>query len=170
MSSTTLNRPSGGAIRPFSLLDSMDEISHIYQQLQPGIKITDAYPTTPLQDGLIALSMKKNGAFVPQIICRLPEELDLQRFKAAWQACMDQNNTLRTLFVQAKTNGLIQVVEDAHAILWLENSSLEEYLKSDKAIVPELGSRLVRHAIITDKVLQGVYFVWTFQYVYLLNY
>lgn len=163
MSLIPLNRSSSGAIKPYSLLNTTDEISHVYQQLQPGIKIADAYPTTPLQDGLIALSMKQAGAFIPQIICRLPKKVDLLKFKAAWQACMDQNETLRTVFVQAKTNGLIQVVENCHAIQWLEHSSLEEYLKSDKAMVPEFGSKLVRHAIIIDKVLQGTYFVWTFQ-------
>lgn len=165
MSLTTPNLSSSGNTNPIPLLDTTDEASQIHQQLQPGIIIADVYPTTPLQDGLIALSMKNSGAFVPQIICRLPEDVDLPRFKAAWQTCVDQNDTLRTVFVQARTTGLIQVVEDVHAISWLEHSSLEEYLESDKTVVPEFGSRLVRYAIINDEVLQGTYFVWTFQYV-----
>ncbi|KAE9970168.1 Nonribosomal Peptide Synthase (NRPS) [Venturia inaequalis] len=164
MSLTTLNLSSSGNTNPTPLLETTDEASQIHQQLQPGIKIADVYPTTPLQDGLIALSMKNNGAFVPQIICRLPEDVDLPRFKAAWQTCVDQNDTLRTVFVQAKTTGLVQVVEDIHTISWLEHSSLETYLESDKAIVPEFGSRLVRYAIINDEVLQGTYFVWTFHH------
>ncbi|TLD23482.1 nonribosomal peptide synthetase [Venturia nashicola] len=164
MSLATLHRSSSGAINPTPLLNNLDEASQIYQQLQPNFKIADVYPTTPLQDGLIALSMKRSGAFIPQIICRLAEEVDLLRFKAAWQACMDHNDTLRTVFVQGKTNALIQVVEDCYPISWLEHSSLEEYLKSDKAIVPELGSKLVRYAIISDEVLQGKYFVWTFHH------
>jgi hypothetical protein len=78
------------AIEPFSLMGNQEslaeKLAEIYQHLPPNSRVIDAYPSTPLQEGLIALSMKQEGTFIPQIICRLPADIDIPRFKSAWQS------------------------------------------------------------------------------------
>lgn len=154
-------------IQPFSLMSDRAEdfnknIEEIYHHLPADSRIADAYPSTPLQEGLVALSMKQ-GTFIPQIICRLPADIDILRFKAAWQHCVNINSPLRTVFVQTKLLGLTQVVLEPNEIEWLTSSNLEEYVAKDRSLEFSFGERLLRYAIINDPQLQIKHFVWTYQ-------
>jgi hypothetical protein len=70
-------------VEPFSLLDSISILDEIQAQLPRSAKISDAYPCTGLQEGLLALSMKSGGSFTPQIICKLPIGVNLEKLKVA---------------------------------------------------------------------------------------
>lgn len=154
-------------IQPFSLMSDRVEdfnknIDEMYHHLPPNSRIVDAYPSTPLQEGLVALSMKQ-GTFIPQIICRLPADIDIVRFKAAWQHCVNINSPLRTVFVQTRILGLTQAVLEQDEIEWLASSNLEEYVAKDRSIEFGFGEKLLRYAIINDPQSQTKHFVWTYQ-------
>ena len=74
-------------IAPFSLPDSktrpkiVGEVAGICQTSHECIE--DIYACTPIQQELVAFSMKEPGAYVVQQVTRLPETIDLDRFKAA---------------------------------------------------------------------------------------
>lgn len=116
---------------------------------------------TPLQEGLFALSLRQQGLFMLQAVYRLPQNVDILRFKAAWQACHAANSTMRTRFIHTKSWGTIQAVLDNTPIEWLEDSDLEEYLNRDHHKSPEFGSNLLRFAIITEADTEQKTFVWT---------
>ena len=79
-------------LRPFSLIsksanvdDCIRDVSEICQV--DGSTIEDLYPATPTQEALVAVSNYRKGAYHHQILLGLPETLDLEHFKQAWQDC-----------------------------------------------------------------------------------
>ncbi|ESZ98619.1 nonribosomal peptide synthetase [Sclerotinia borealis F-4128] len=151
-------------VEPFSLLSPEQDHDEIRRQMPLNANIVDAYPSTALQEGLLALSMKQCGSFTPQIICKLPANINLVKFKAAWQSTVDSNSTLRTGFVQTRNSGLLQVVLDPEPILWSEDIDLEGYLNNDKNIFPSFGKSLLRYGLIHNHESNSLYFVWTFHH------
>ncbi|TGO66628.1 hypothetical protein BOTNAR_0057g00120 [Botryotinia narcissicola] len=153
-----------GSVKPFSLLDHMESLDEIRKQMPSDATFIDVYPCTALQEGLLALSMKESGSFTPQIICKLPKGIDLNKFKAAWQSTVDSNSTLRTSFVQTRTSGLLQVVLAPEPILWSKEIDLESYLSNDRIIFPSFGKLLFRYGLIQSHSSNSLYFVWTFHH------
>ncbi|CZT05102.1 uncharacterized protein RCO7_12008 [Rhynchosporium graminicola] len=141
------------------------EAGQIRQQVaeDSGIEeesILDAYPCTPLQEGLMALSIIQKGAYTYQHVYDLPPGISFSRFQSAWQRLVDQNNILRTVIVRTETWGLVQVVLKHSPLIWLRPTSLDSYLKSDKEIPMSYSEPLSRFALCTDH--DGKYqFVWT---------
>lgn len=126
--------------------------------------VTDIYPCTPFQEGVMALSITSPGAYVAQHVFELPNELseDLDAFRVAWDIVVAANPILRTRIVQTESKGLMQVVSN-EKISWKSNNDLEQYLNMDKTIPIGIGSILNRHAIVTTSLegLSRTYFVWT---------
>ena len=129
--------------------------------------VQDAYPCTPLQEGLLALSVKQPGAYVAQNVYRLPSTIDLERFRTAWEAAVKSTDILRTRIVHTQSMGPLQVVLD-ESIVWHSAATLHEYLAKDMEAPVKYGDPLIRYALIEqqnsttdDKNDVGVYFVWT---------
>ncbi|KAB8303804.1 hypothetical protein EYC80_005178 [Monilinia laxa] len=118
-----LSQRDDSSLEPFSLLTPEQDHDEIQRQMPPDATFVDAYPCTALQEGLLALSMKNCGSFTPQIICKLPVNINLSKFKAAWQSTVDSNSTLRTSFVQTRNSGLLQT---AWAILVARRTAAKE--------------------------------------------
>jgi amino acid adenylation domain-containing protein len=118
-------------IEPFALLrgirGSTEEIcTSVALQCALSLdKIHDIYPCTPLQEGLIALSMKQPGCYVAQYVLQLPSGLDIERFKAAWEKVVATTEVFRTRIVVNGLNILQAVV--AQNIHW-EHSQIQESL------------------------------------------
>lgn len=72
--------------------------------------IEDLYPLTPLQEGMLAASLKAGrGVYVEQTSYRLPR-LGLAAFSAAWRETMARHPALRTGFVYDSVERPVQVV------------------------------------------------------------
>ncbi|KAM3084248.1 hypothetical protein ACMFMG_001647 [Clarireedia jacksonii] len=151
-------------VEPFSLLGSILDLDEVQAQLPSSARISDAYPCTGLQEGLLALSMKSGGSFTPQIICKLPVGVNIEKFKSAWQISANSNMTLRTTFVQTRSAGLLQLVMEPESICWSTADDLHEYLSHDRAIIPDFGTPLVRYGLVRPRDLDCIYFVWTFSH------
>lgn len=157
--------PTEPVIKAFELLGSGKTVDAIRAEVQRLLstptRIVDAYPCTPLQEGLMALSMKHKEQFVPQTIYPLPAIVNFEKFQEAWQTTADSNAILRTRIVQTSTFGLIQVVLDKQPINWIRGDNLQEYLTRDKQVRISFGSVLFRYGIVNDTSSGNNYFVWS---------
>lgn len=95
---------------PFSLLPIKDNYDELLLEIanQCGVdtaSVEDAYPCTPLQQGLFALTMKHQSAYVFRFTLQLTQDLDVRRFQDAWDLVMAANPILRTRIVCAASIG-----------------------------------------------------------------
>ncbi|KAF9889660.1 hypothetical protein FE257_007168 [Aspergillus nanangensis] len=95
---------------PFALLDSRHERGAVLATVEqvcgiPPAQVEDAYPCTPLQEGLIALTAKSESAYIAEFQFDLPPETDFGRLDSAWKAAAIANPILRTRIVQPLANG-----------------------------------------------------------------
>lgn len=90
--------------------------------------ILDAYPCTPLQAGLLALSLRYPTSYVGRVVYELPHHIDIDRFQKAWEAVYTRHEILRTRFVDIQTAGLVQVVVDGESIHWETSHDVNECL------------------------------------------
>ena len=154
---------SEAELKPFALLRGLRSVQEIRGEIA-GWKIDpelvqDAYPCTPMQEGLMALTMKEPEAYVLREVFPLPLSINPDHFQAAWEAVFQKTEILRTRIIPLKELGTCQVVLD-ESILWQTASTLQAYLEQDKQQPMKYGERLSRYAIIEDGVANR-YFVWT---------
>ncbi|POR35063.1 Nonribosomal peptide synthetase [Tolypocladium paradoxum] len=101
------------SIVPFCLLEeeSLEDTIHA-AAIQCGVgvdEIEDIYPCTPMQEALLALSMKQQGDYVAKLAFDLPVDVDISRLHSAWQAVCDANPILRTRFVPAESGSSVSL-------------------------------------------------------------
>uniref|UniRef100_UPI00313E2A5D condensation domain-containing protein n=1 Tax=Inquilinus sp. OTU3971 TaxID=3043855 RepID=UPI00313E2A5D len=67
----------------------------------PAVAIADAYPLSPLQQGLLfhALHATETGLYVNQVLATFDGPLDAGRFARAWEAATERHDILRTGFL-----------------------------------------------------------------------
>ncbi|KAF7592009.1 hypothetical protein BBP40_000789 [Aspergillus hancockii] len=111
--------------------------------------IEDIYPLAPQQQGLWALSLIREGDYMAQFILTLNPEVDVDRFRVAWERTVELLPTLRTRFIES-ASGSYQVVLKGN-IYWERDSNLEAYLRKDISLELAFGSPIVRHAIVSDE-------------------
>ncbi|WEW61342.1 hypothetical protein PRK78_006832 [Emydomyces testavorans] len=105
-------------------------------------QIDDIYPATPIQEGLIALSLNTSGSYIGLYTFRLPGTINTECFKRAWNEAAQQSPILRTRFIYADVSQLYQVVLNGDAI-WTPAEDMEEEKVS-------LGKQLVNVTLKTD--------------------
>ncbi|KAK7983690.1 mitochondrial membrane protein [Apiospora arundinis] len=131
------------SIPPFSLLPEDEDMASIIEgamqqcQLRDKSLIEDVYPCTPLQEGLMSLTAKRPGAYTIAIEYELSANVDVRKFKQAWDDVMTANPILRTRVVQASTGRLYQVVLK-------ETSSWDSGTNQSEAINWTIGGSLIR--------------------------
>ncbi|KAK9425245.1 putative Nonribosomal peptide synthetase easA [Seiridium unicorne] len=123
--------PMRGKVGPFSLLPDHSTTTSLLLHLETqGIyasEVEDAYPCTPLQEGLLSLSAKERNMYISQGAFTLPGDVDLVRFRDAWRMVVDDNEILRTRMVNLEPFGILQVVLRKQ-ISWPEYSSVRDCL------------------------------------------
>ncbi|KAK2032542.1 acetyl-CoA synthetase-like protein, partial [Colletotrichum zoysiae] len=129
-------------------------------------RIQDIYPCTPLQEGLMAITMRKTGAYTNRMVYKLPESIDLDRFVAAWSQVATAHPILRTrIVVDTRATGgadtkLYQAVIDK-PIDWQRPSSTTEYVSADESHPFSYGDPLSRFALVSEGKGGSNHFVWT---------
>lgn len=163
-----MSEQARGLHKPFTPLGNAQvtetRVKEALAQFPSSTEIQDAYQCSPLQEGLMALSMKQPGKFMPQITCRMPSDLDVEKFKAAWQETVNSNAPLRTKISQTTTSGLVQIVHGKYRIDWQSSDCLHDYLKTDLQKAGFVDSNPFRYAIFDDSNSRKKYFVWTFHH------
>lgn len=153
-------------VAPFSLLRPGIDLAHIRSQAAaacgvPHDIIEDVFPCTPLQEGLMALSTRRKGDYVPRFVLRLKDSIDIGRFRNAWSQLAEATPILRTRIVDIANQGLLQVILDEELTWETKESDLEEYLGMEHAMGVSLGTPLVRYELIRDRKTERVFFIWT---------
>jgi amino acid adenylation domain-containing protein len=145
-------------VNKFGLIDSRTQQAIITDAaLECDIAVTDIediYPTSALQEGMMALGLRKEGAYIAQKVFRLPRDFDNGRFQDAWTKVIEKEAILRTRIVSS-SSGNLQVVNKL-PITWQLATDLEQYLCKDQAMAFRYGQPLMRLAIV-----DGQHFVWT---------
>lgn len=148
-------------IEPFSLLSDKNAVVAKVKSLTGGqsMAVEDAYPATPLQQALFALTQTDPKAYVNRMVFKLSDSVDFASFKSAWSSVYAASPILRTAIVNSEGDGTCQVVYTTD-INWHEASStLQQYLSTDSEVPVREGDLLTRYGLVTDK--SNRYFVWT---------
>ncbi|KAF2624096.1 CoA-dependent acyltransferase, partial [Macroventuria anomochaeta] len=104
----------GAPPSPFSLLpkgradEILDQASK-HCGLSEKQAIEDAYPCTPLQEGLMALAVTQPGSYLTTWVYKLSRHVDVTRFKDAWERTVALCDGLRKRIVLAD-GGYFQIV------------------------------------------------------------
>ena len=143
-------------VEPFALLDDKTEdLQRLIRQecgLEENQIIEDAYPCTPLQEGLIALSIKQPGSYTAKYAYQLGQNVDMARFKAAWEKVIQECGNLRTRIVQNGEQALQAVIKDD--INWIGGdkiSSLVSFQAQTEEMCMGYGQPLARYALIEER-------------------
>lgn len=100
-------------VEPFSLINTNLNKVIEFAAKQCGVDgetIADIYPCTPMQEALVALSLKQEGAYVARIVLELHDHVNLDIFRRSWYAVIEANPILRTRIIHEPSLGALQVV------------------------------------------------------------
>lgn len=152
-------------LEPFELLTTLERDlvlgdAHSELGLPKECSIEDAFPCSPLQEGLISLSVKQAGSYIAKYFLEIPDHIDIERFKSAWKQTVKLNGNLRTRIIDSG-NRPIQVLlkEDLH---WepTQGMSLEDFVNVTQSYTMTFGTSLNRYAIVSDAPSGKTFFVW----------
>jgi amino acid adenylation domain-containing protein/non-ribosomal peptide synthase protein (TIGR01720 family) len=161
-------------VSPFSLL-GLDSPIESLQGLIAGLcgtiaatQIQDAFPCTPLQEGLLALTARTSDAYVARHVFELQPTVDKDHFRVAWEQVVASTPILRTRIVDLPGEGLVQTTVH-EGITWRSAAGLIDYIEADQKEEMGLGSPLVRFGLVEDartdssgeRYAGSSYFVWT---------
>ena len=113
----------------------------VLARVADGREIEDAYPLSPLQQGLLyhSLAEPEAGFYLEQLSCSLHGDLDEAAFERAWQRAVDRHPVLRTSFSwEEDLETPLQIVE-RQAVLKLASEDWRELAPEERA------ERLDRH-------------------------
>ncbi|KFY17806.1 hypothetical protein V492_00362, partial [Pseudogymnoascus sp. VKM F-4246] len=150
----------------FSLLEGGNMREKILQVAVEQCKIEqdqieDIYPCTSVQEGLIALSVKNPNTYVARYVYAIPQSVDLEKFKVAWDTTVNAYTILRTRIIQKESSGTFQVVLRGR-VEWETINNLQVYLAEDCKKEMQLGTPLIRVGMVKNaKKSGGRYFVLT---------
>lgn len=150
-------------VKPFSLVHGITQDECINMAaIQCGIDraaVSDVYPCSPLQEGLMALSMRSPGVYITQRIYKLPQDIDIKRLQEAWEMTVTANLVLQTRIILTEAHGSVQVVAGADNVEWTrETLSLQVFLGLDRPAM-NYGVPLCRQALVFDS--QATFLVFT---------
>ena len=150
--------------KPFSLLKDVNSIRHLMEEVASQCRISaksilNLYPCTSMQEGLMALSIKEPGAYVAQMIYRLPSDMNIEKFRVAWERVVEAEMVLRTRIVYTKDRGFLQVVVQ-EPITWYTVADLRGLLENERQLPAYDGGVLSRYTIVGEGT-NSPHFVWT---------
>ena len=158
-------------VEPFALLRKDQPVSAFISivatqcQVNPE-NILDLYPCTALQEGLMTISVERKGAYLRQSTFVIPDAVDIDRLRVAWEKVVSSQSILRTRIVKIESidsSECLQVVVD-DPIEWLYPAcSREQYLEDDLDIATTWGYPLNRFAVLepTKSKVDRIHLIWT---------
>ncbi|MGB7234582.1 MAG: amino acid adenylation domain-containing protein [Rhodococcus sp. (in: high G+C Gram-positive bacteria)] len=151
---------------------------HSLNRVLPGVAdIDDAYPLTPMQQGLIfhSLVSADRRAYLEQISIDISGIADVTNLAKAWQRASENFEVLRTRFVLENVPHPLQVVDRAtvvpvESVDWslLDESGLSDarrrFVAADAARGLELTDSPVMRVTVADRGRKSVTLFWTFHH------
>ncbi|KAF7526585.1 hypothetical protein PCG10_003976 [Penicillium crustosum] len=142
-------------IEPFKLLDHGRDLKLARHQAASACAVNeddieDLFPCTPLQTGLLALTVKSHGDYTGHNVQELDPSIDVRRFKHAWEELVRIVPILRTRIVDLPGQGFVQAVI-RQTTDWSKAESVEEYLSQGRQYPMGLGTPLMRCGLFPSK-------------------
>ncbi|KAL8671338.1 MAG: hypothetical protein Q9168_004162 [Polycauliona sp. 1 TL-2023] len=153
-------------LKPFGLLANVGALDQLVDEIVTQCRVekhqlVDAYPCSALQEGLITLSIKQPGAYVANNVFRLPEAVDVDAFKAAWEKAIDDMDILRTRIVHTGDSVFLQAVLKEEHIEWHSAERVENVTDSPVPLPEHSGSPLMRFTLVNRGSPSDRYLVWS---------
>jgi amino acid adenylation domain-containing protein/non-ribosomal peptide synthase protein (TIGR01720 family) len=163
LSSEELTTQADMAVVPFELIPQTDK-RRILEFAATECKVfldlvEDIYPCSRLQEGLISLSTRDPGSYVAQPTYRLPSNIDISRFKAAWNKVIAHEAILRTRIVHNDEFGFLQVVVKDQPD-WQALAHLEDIKEAHRKLPTTPGGPLITYTIVGEGT-DAPFFIWT---------
>jgi len=163
LSSDELSTQANVAAIPFELISQKDkrrimEFAAKECAVFPDV-IEDIYPCSRLQEGLLSLSTRDPGSYVAQPTYRLPSNIDIDRFKAAWNKVIANEAILRTRIIHNDEFGFLQVVVKEQP-QWQILVSLENIKEEHRQLPAHPGGPLISFIIVGENT-NSPFFIWT---------
>jgi amino acid adenylation domain-containing protein/non-ribosomal peptide synthase protein (TIGR01720 family) len=136
-------------IAPLSLVsDPFDILRLATKQCKTTAEsIEDVLPCTPMQEAVIALSLKASKSLTGRYMFELQQPVNLARFRKAWEQVERSHSILRTRVIQDDRGRLQQVVLRESAS-WIVESSLEKVESELDKQCALMGTPLARVALV----------------------
>ncbi|KAJ3536859.1 hypothetical protein NM208_g6548 [Fusarium decemcellulare] len=157
-------------VEPFSLLSAEGQehdARHAAAQscsIKPT-QIEDMFPCTPLQEGLLALTVKSSetGGYTSRNALPLRDDVDLDRFIKAWEHLVASTPILRTRIIDLPGEKSLTQAVIADKLQWRHAQNIESLIKEDELEPMGLGKPLARFGIVDNSQSSGGkrYFMWT---------
>ncbi|MFK7959649.1 MAG: amino acid adenylation domain-containing protein [Phycisphaerales bacterium] len=136
--------------------------------------VVDAYPLTPMQEGMLFHSMTapRSGVFMGQFAARLHGTLDVDRFRRAWDVVVSRHAALRTLFMWEGLDDPLQVVRGDVDIDWTiddwstvpadaQTRRREEFIERDRLRGFDLGAAPLVRMHLARTAPDAWYWLWS---------
>jgi amino acid adenylation domain-containing protein len=144
-----------------------------------GSNVEATYPLSSIQQGMLFHHRYEphSGVDIEQVVCRLQENLEVERFVQAWQQLVDRHPILRTRFSWNAQNEPIQQVLATDEITfqyhdWQSLTAVQQvqqfgaFLRHDRQSGFDFSGSLMRFTLF--QAAPNVYqFVWTFHHILL---
>ncbi|KAL6909307.1 non-ribosomal peptide synthetase [Trichoderma evansii] len=154
--SNHVSTPTNEPLTPFSLVGNGIHLYDARQQVasQCGLdagQIQDIFPCTPLQEGLLAMTVKRPGDYISERNFILRTGLDIERFKKACEHVVAILPILRTRIFDLPGIGLVQAILN-ETISW---ESTDEDKIPGRYI--KFGDKLTRFNLSVDRDLRTIF-------------
>ncbi|KAM5435314.1 NRPS cluster protein [Microsporum ferrugineum] len=110
--------------------------------------IANVFPCSPYQEGIFALSQSIPNSYIARFVFHIPDTLDCGRYFHAWKDVICAHEVLRTRFFYHE--GKLHNAVWGTAIDPIIATDLHQYLESDQSLAMDIGSPLLRYALVGD--------------------
>ncbi|EPS32046.1 hypothetical protein PDE_07005 [Penicillium oxalicum 114-2] len=153
-------------LEPFSLVSN----SKLRQELEKQDGVLDAYPATPLQEGLLATIEEDESMYNYRRVWDI-SNLDKTKLRAAFLEVFGKSDILRTSFVPDRRS-FLQVLRNDVAFPWVEvDKNLDDYMEDSKNDKFTLDGPLARFTVTLDDRLvvtthHSLFDFWSHRFLY----
>jgi amino acid adenylation domain-containing protein/non-ribosomal peptide synthase protein (TIGR01720 family) len=141
-------------VAPFSLVGGENKVSDMRRLAADACSVAldnieDVYPATPLQVGLLALSLKRPGSYQAYIYLNLAAHGGLEKLKRAWETTVAAHCILRTRFFQGADGELYQTVVKT-GVPWHAATRGDDSLPKAARLTVTMGGALIRATVVQE--------------------
>ncbi len=151
--------------KPFSLLPQGAKIP-------TASELEDAYPVTPMQEGILADSLLGNANYVYQRVYKIHPEISVSQIKNALEVVVQKNQILRTSFKPWKKS-FLQMVHKSVEVPWttLAKGDLATILEQLRSRHMELSGPMIRATTLAEQYIilemhHSLFDYWSSQFVF----
>lgn len=139
--------------------------------------VLSQYPLSPLQEGMLFHYLREPGAGIDieQIVCTLPEPVQAEVLKTAWQRVISRHSVLRTEFRWQEQTEPYQMVYEAVDLPWQEldwsgcngnehDDKLKAFLAADRSFGFDMSCAPLLRVTLIKLAEDQWQMIWTFHH------